>query len=131
MPVMRATIRMVRNTEKASLTGQMAQLTLVISLTTTSKDQADTHGVTEDNMKANGATIKCTVLVCSHGTMAVAMKANITTIRKKAMECLHGQTVVNMMVNGKMENNTATAPTIPVVMKLSAGNGKRASASNG
>ncbi len=89
---------------KVFLCGQMAQNTQVTSLTTTSKEKESMNGLTDDNMKVNGKTIKCMAKVFLHGETEGDMKVTILMIKKKVLECLNGQMGVNTLANGEMEN---------------------------
>ncbi len=64
------------------------------------------NGLTEDNMKGNGKTTKCTVKVSSRGEMEGDMRVITSMIKKKVLECLNGLMVENTSANGKMENKT-------------------------
>ena len=76
--------------------GQMAQNTQETSLTTTSKEKESMNGLTEDNMKVNGKTIKCTVKVFLHGETEGDMKVTTSMIKRKVLVCLNGQMDVNI-----------------------------------
>jgi len=131
MLAMKASIKMVRNTEEVSSYGPMDQLTLVISSKITFTAWVFTRGQTEENTMDNGRITRWMVKECSLGQMAGNMKDNTLTIRRKDKESLHGLMDANMMVTGRTGNSMARVFTIQAKAKSRWVNGPKASASTG
>jgi len=130
-PATRANTKMERSMVMVNSYGLMVQPILVISSITTFTALAFILGLMDVSMMESGTTIRCMDAECSLGLMVAATKEITLTIKSKVLVFSLGPMVVNTMANGKMENSTVSALTIPVRAKLRKVNGLMANASNG
>jgi len=72
-----AFIMMEKSTEKDDLSGATEASSLVLSTTTTSREEAHTNGTMEDAMKETGRTIKWMDMEFSLGLMVEDMRESI------------------------------------------------------
>jgi len=83
--VMKVTMNMVRNMERAHLNGQTLQCLLESFTTIISMEEEFICGVMAENMKENGKIIKCMEKVVSHGVMAAFTSESILKTRRMGM----------------------------------------------
>jgi len=100
MPGMRATTNLERSIVLVLLSGLMALLTLVNSITTTSMERECTHGQTTENTRENGEPTRCTAKVPLPGLMAESTSESMPRIRRKATENSSGQMADAIEENG-------------------------------